>query len=279
MVFVKGCPLRCQWCHNPESQRPVPELLYYPTKCSNFRKCLEICPLGALTEAGGKIQIDRSLCNNCGDCSQACPTGALKIVGEWMGLDPLLAKIKKDLPFYQTSGGGVTISGGEPASQPEFVAQLLRECQRNAIHTAIETCGYVKWEVLSHILNYTNLVLYDLKVMDPEKHKAFTGVSNELIVHNAQRLAQQRIPTIIRVPVVPGYTASNENLEAIARFAATLNSVEEIHLLPYHRLGEAKYQKLDREYKLEGIAPLREEELETLAHLVESYGFRVQIGG
>jgi pyruvate formate lyase activating enzyme len=230
-------------------------------------------------DVGGKIRIDRSLCNNCGDCARACPTGSLKVVGEWMSVEELLAEILKDLPFYQTSGGGVTMSGGEPASQPEFVARLLKECQGNGLHTAIETSGFQRWERLSEVYKHADLVLYDLKLMNDEKHREFTGVSNRLVLKNARRLASEGIPMVIRIPIVPEYTDSEDNLEAIARYVVKLDRIEEIHLLPYHRLGEAKYLELGREYELAEIDDLTETGVNPLAQLVESYGFRVRIGG
>jgi len=279
LVFMKGCPLRCLWCDNPESQEKYPEVGFAEKNCIKCGRCLEACSVGAIVESEKGKEINREVCNKCGKCIEVCPVGALKFLGKEMSVEEVIKEVEKDILFYLNSGGGVTISGGEPTMQSEFVEALLKECHKKGIHSAIETCGYARWEDFEKVLRYTDLVLYDLKQMDPVKHKQFTGVSNELILENAKKIAAKGISMIIRVPLVPGYTDSEKNIEAVGEFVKGLGAVEEICLLPYHRLGESKYKKLGRQYKLQGLLPLDESYLQKLEGLVKSMGLRVQIGG
>jgi len=240
LVFMKGCPLRCLWCANPESQKRLPEVGFAEKNCIKCGRCLELCPVGAITESRKGREINREVCTSCGKCAEVCPTGALILWGREMTVKEVMEEVQKDIPFYLTSGGGVTISGGEPMMQSEFVGILLEECHRNGLHTAIETSGYANWESFERVLRHLNLVFYDLKQMDPVKHKEFTGVSNKLILENAKKIDSKGISMIIRIPIIPGYTDSEENIREIAKFTKELKTVREVNLLPYHRLGESK---------------------------------------
>jgi pyruvate formate lyase activating enzyme len=279
LVFFKGCPLTCLWCSNPETQKSSPEVLYSKIKCKNCDHCLSACNLNAIEDIDGGKAINRSLCDTCGMCVEACPNEALEIAGRSMTTEEVLIEVEKDMVFYRSSGGGITLSGGESLSQPEFSTKLLRDCYNRGIHTALETCGYQTWETLATMLPYTDLVLYDLKCMDPEKHKLLTGVSNRIILENARKVASEKIPMIVRLPVIPGYTDSEANIKAAAEFIATLDGVTEVDLLPYHRLGEAKYEKLGIGYHLEGLSPPSNEQMKAISLILESYGLKTHIGG
>jgi len=279
IVFFKGCPLRCLWCSNPESQKSVPEILYSHIKCKNCNKCILICPKKAISDNKGIKGIDYSLCDNCGKCVEACPNEALEMAGRLVSIEEIMKEVEKDIIFYRSSDGGVTLSGGECIYQSEFSICLLAEARKRGIHTAIETTGFQKWDILENILQYVDLVFYDLKYIDPIKHLKYAGVNNKLILENAQRIISKKIPMIVRIPVIPKYTDSKENIKAIAKFVSNLKEVKKIELLPYHRMGELKYKKLGRKYELEGVSSPSNEQMQELARIVKSYGLEVQIGG
>ena len=277
LVFMKGCPLACAWCSNPESQNPHRDIMFMPATCIGCGSCAEACPTGA---AKLKTEFEaRRLCRVCGTCVDTCPTNARKLIGRPMSVQEVLSEVDKDIPFYRQSEGGVTITGGEPLLQAEFVTELLRICRERGIHTAVETSGYTSWKTLQKVLTHLDLLLYDVKHMDDRQHMAFTGVGNELILDNLRRAADSGSRVIIRVAVVPGYNDSSDNLRATAAYARSLPGVEEIHMLPYHRLGEAKYERLGRAYALRGISALERDAMNEQARLMESYGLRVSIGG
>jgi len=276
LIFMKGCPLSCLWCCNPESQSPRQEIMFTPIKCIGCGRCIEVCPTGA---AGKKNPLDaQSLCVVCSRCVEVCPSGARRTVGRYMTVDEVIKEVEKDLPFYFSSNGGVTVSGGEPLMQAEFVAMFLKKCREKGIHTAVETCGYGRWEDFEKILKYTDLVLYDIKHTDTQKHKELTGVGNELILENARKVSNLNIEMIIRVPVIPGCNDSPENMKATATLAKSLK-IKEVHLLPYHRLGESKYERLGRKYRLKGLSPLDKNDLSEHKKIIESYNLKVEIGG
>ncbi len=277
-VFLKGCPLRCLWCANPESISAVPQLFYFEHLCQRCYRCIEACPNKATSKSPeGAIVIDRKLCKACGVCVDACIPKARVISGKMMTVDEVLEEVKKDSLFYQNSGGGVTFSGGEPTHQPEFLWHLSKRCQQSGIHTALDTTGFIKPEVLKKVLEYTNLVLYDIKHMDPAQHKELTGVDNRLILDNAGMIAAIGKPMIIRMPLIPKHNDSKENIKALAEFMKELK-LTKIDLLPYHSLGKIKYYRLGMEYKLENLKPYEGDEVAKIKADLESYGFQVGVG-
>lgn len=264
-VFLKGCPLRCAWCHNPEGLEPHPDLVWYDVRCIAARECLRACPRNALELTPAGMRIERAVCDGCGACAAACPAGALEVIGQRWGVDELLAEVRKDQVFYETSGGGVTFSGGEPLVQADFLAALLPRCKEAGLHVALDTCGALPWERYERVLPWVDLVLYDLKVMDPERHRAATGVPNERILDNAAGLAARGLPIWVRTPVIPGYTADLENIRAIGEFIRQqLPTVERWDLLAYTNLGRPKYHRLGRPYALEHAPLLTRAEMEAV---------------
>ncbi|OQB26540.1 MAG: Benzylsuccinate synthase activating enzyme [Chloroflexi bacterium ADurb.Bin180] len=265
-VFFKGCPLRCAWCHNPEGLRQQLDLVWYDVRCIGARECVRACPEQALSLHPDGLHIERAECTLCGRCVSACPTAALEIIGQSWTAQELLAEILKDRAFYQTSGGGVTFSGGEPLLQVDLLAELLPLCRAEGLHVALDTCGAVAWERFERVLPWVDLVLLDLKLIDAERHRAATGVSNDLILENAKRLAQRGLPLWIRTPVIPGHTADLENIRAIGRFIREeLPTVERWDLLAYTNLGRPKYRRLDLPYALAEEPLLSRSRMEELA--------------
>lgn len=222
------------------------------------------------------MRIDRELCTNCLACTQICPANARRVAGRQVTVDQVIEEIEKDRLFYRASGGGVTVGGGEPTMQCEFASDLLAECQRRNIHTAIETSGYASWSSFERVLPHLDLVLFDIKSMDPEEHVRLTGASNEPVLRNARRIAKYATPLIIRVPIIPGYTDSQRNIESIAKFAKELGTVAQIELLPYHQLGERKYEWLEREYPLKRVQPPTQEHVESLGEIMMQHGLSVR---
>lgn len=273
VVFLKGCPLRCLWCSNPESQVRQPQLALVPTSCINCRTCVRVCPTGAALPASRGGFRDRSQCSQCGACVEACPAAARQWMGKRMSADEVMAIIERDTVFYRRSGGGVTFSGGEPLTQPVFLSHLLERSRAVGIHTALETSGYFRWRTGANIVRTADLVFLDLKHMDPAVHRKITGVSNELILRNAVEMSHAGVPLIIRIPVVPSLTDSAGNIRATAEFVAgKLASAKGIELLPYHELGKAKYAGLGLRYELDHVrAPLKES-LDALGEIVARAG-------
>jgi pyruvate formate lyase activating enzyme len=264
-VFMKGCPLRCAWCHNPEGLAARREVVWYDTRCIGARDCLAACPSGALTLAAEGMRIARDLCDACGTCAEVCPAGALEVIGQAWTPEALRAEVEKDTLFFETSGGGVTVSGGEPMAQAAFVTELCRLCHEVGLHVALDTCGAVPWERYEAVLPFVDLVLYDLKVHDSARHLAATGLDNAGILENARRMAAAGTRMWVRTPMIPGFTADEENVGALAAFIARdLPTVERWDLLAYTNLGEPKYARLDREYRLRGTPLLTGEEMERL---------------
>ena len=280
LVYMKGCPLKCLWCSSPQTQKFSTDLLYIKTNCKNSLRCVDVCPEKAITFSDKEeIEINKKLCNSCGQCVDACPNKALKLVGELRTVEELFQDVMKDSNFYRRSGGGVTIGGGEPTMQHKFVTALLKKCKETYVHTAMETCGYVKWEFLEEILEHIDLLYIDIKHMDSNIHKEITGVPNEIILENARKASEMR-PIIIRIPLIPGLNDSEENLLKTGKFAAELGeNLLRIDLLPYHKFGTGTYEQLGREYELKDIEPPSEEHMKKLKKLVESCGMKAQIGG
>jgi pyruvate formate lyase activating enzyme len=280
-VFMKGCPLKCLWCQNPESQAFQPELFFNSENCTGCGTCVQACPEKAIEIYNGKSRTNRLLCQGRGRCVEVCPNDARTLMGRYVTAGEVFKDVKADAIFYQRSGGGVTLSGGEPTAQPAFAISLLKLCKDAGIHTALDTCGFVKWKTLKEILSYVDLVLYDFKHMNPDEHEKQTGVPNALILDNARRIYREcGIPMLARVPVIPGYNDSVENIEATAKFIATeLGTLIKVHLLPYHRLGETKYERLEKQGNSISFESPSEEHLSKLKQTVESFGLTVVIGG
>jgi pyruvate formate lyase activating enzyme len=275
-VFLKGCPLRCRWCHNPEGLSPRPELVWYDVRCIGARECLTACPEGALELTPQGMCIDRESCTACDLCSEACPAAALEVIGrEWTPED-LYAEVEKDRAFYETSGGGVTVSGGEPTMQPDFLEAFLRLCRAGGIPTALDTCGYADWPVYERVLPLVDLVLYDLKLIDGERHRQATGVAPDRILENARRIARDGRPMWVRTPVVPGCTDDAGNIAALAgHIREELPTVVRWELLAYTNLGRPKYQRLDRTYPLGGAELPTRDHMEGLSRLARQAGVEV----
>ncbi len=276
VVFLKGCPLHCVWCSNPESQVLNPQLLYDQASCIHCGRCIEACSYKALSFENPH-HVDRSKCRLAGDCTAVCPVGALTIKGREMNVSEVMQDLKKDEAAYRRSGGGITLSGGESLVQHDFATELLKACHAQGWTTCMETTGYGAPEVIEQVIPHVDQVLMDIKCMDPEKHQRFTGVSNELILKNARRITEIS-PTVIRVPVIPGFNYSEEDIRAIVEFTKTLHRVKSIHLLPYHALGTNKYMLLGREYTLPTENMKRKDVLH-LEKIVLDAGFESKIGG
>ena len=247
-VFLKGCPLHCLWCSNPESQDPHPQLMFRADKCTGCGACIPVCPVSAISFKEPIVQNDRAVCTACGACVDVCPNEAREIVGRMTTAGEVFDEAAQDTLFY-AKDGGVTLTGGEMLFQPAFSSAILQLCKKAGIHTAIETSGFADWHVLKDILQYTDLVLYDLKEMDPERHRKYTGVDNARILENLKKMSNQMNCEIwVRVPVIPGYNDDKENILATARFVKeNIHNCTQIHLLPFHRLGEGKYEQLEKE--------------------------------
>lgn len=276
-VFFKGCPLVCLWCSNPESQKKTPEILYRKNMCAQCHKCIDVCPNKAIkARDDGFVDTDRQLCNGCGACESACLNDARRITGKTYTVDEVMEIVEKDIDYYRNSSGGVTASGGEACRQQAFLSALFERCQNRGLHTTLDTCGFVASETLESILEHVDLVLYDIKAIDPELHKKLTGVDNDIILKNARLIAGKNVPMIIRVPLIPECNTSSENTQAIAEFVHELGDIE-VNLLPYHKFGQGKYESLDMKYPLEGLETLQPEQAESLAEEMRSYGVPVKI--
>ena len=248
-VYLKGCPLACAWCHNPESRRAGPELILLRDRCARCGACVPSCPRGAHRLADGAHLLQRDLCQACGTCVDRCVHGALALKGHPIAASAVVAKAVRLRPFFDHSGGGVTLTGGEPTLQPEFADAVLAGCQEQGIHTALETCGACAWERLALLLPHTDLVLYDLKLMDDAEHRRWTGASNRLILENAARLAGAKVQ--VRIPLIPAITDTDENLRGLFAFMQSVG-LPSAALLPYNPAAAAKYEWLDLAYPLSG---------------------------
>jgi len=281
LIFMKGCLLACAWCSNPESQALAPELLFYEEKCIRSNRCLEVCPNHAISQKGNKLVLDKSLCNLCGECVEACYAGAWQMSGKVVDEDYLLKEIEKDAPFYKSSGGGVTFSGGEPLLHADFIKSVASKCQIEGVSVAIETCGYAPWKNLEKVLDHVDLIMFDIKHMDPKIHKKLCGCSNLSILRNLRNLSQRKdVEVIVRFPVIPGLNDSEDNVNNTARFVASLNgNIKRVEILPYHNYGENKYKRLGKRYLLKGLALPSDEHMQAIKNIVEGYGLNVQVGG
>jgi pyruvate formate lyase activating enzyme len=278
-VFFKGCPLSCWWCHNPEGQFPAPELVFREDRCIRCGACLEVCDQGAISWDGDVVSTDREKCVLSGACVEVCYAEAREIVGREMTVAQVMAEIERDVAFYDQSGGGVTFSGGEPLLQRDFLLALLRACKEEEIHTAVDTCGFATWETLDSIREHVDLFLYDLKLMDEARHREFTGVSNELILKNLQRLSAQGHDIFLRVPIIPGINDDADNIRQIGTFAASLPRLNRVDVLPYHRAAAEKYHRLNKVYGLPETRPPSDERMAEITQILRGFGLKVKTGG
>jgi pyruvate formate lyase activating enzyme len=277
VVFLKGCPLRCRWCSNPETQAREKEILKSKSKCLLCGRCIQVCPRGALSLGEGEIVLNRALCRSCGKCAAICFAGALEVVGELKKADEVMREVMRDLAVFRQSGGGITLSGGEPTYQPEFALALLKLAKNRDIHTAIETCGYTSWENLVRLLPYCDLFLYDLKHLNDGQHRLGTGQSNKLILENLRKLCAHHTDVVVRVPVIPEFNYNYDTLLGMARYAWEAGA-RTINLLPYHRLGRCKYENLGRVYTQPDLE-VDEAELKEWCAQIEKLGISATVGG
>jgi pyruvate formate lyase activating enzyme len=275
-VFMKGCSLSCRWCSNPESMNRHQEIMIYDVRCIGCKKCVEACPVGAIVFTERGREIDWDTCDNCLECARVCPSKAIECVGDYMTVDEVVKKVEDDRIFYENSNGGMTVSGGEALVQSAFVREVLKKCREKGIHTALDTTGNAPWQDIESVLEYVDLVLQDIKHMDTEMHKKGTGVGNERILENARKIAQS-VRIWIRIPLIPDYNDSEENIRMVCEFASDIGA-EKISVLPYHDLGSSKYPKLGIVYPMEGTTPPTEEAVESVRKTIESLGLEVEVG-
>ncbi len=280
VVFLKGCNLNCAWCHNPEGIAAGQERMYALSRCIGCGTCVSACPNSALTLTPDGIVTDTTLCEMCGTCAAVCPTKAIEMSGTLQTVEELMAEIEKERVFFEQSGGGVTVSGGEPMLQSDFLVRLLEACRACGIHTAVDTAGLVSTETLLKVASRTDLFLYDLKLMDSDRHREWTGVPNGKILENFRTLAEMGAKVVVRIPLVGGVNDDEENISQTARFLNGLPGEKiKVNLLPYHKIAQAKYAKLGRG---EAFKPLEEPTQNAVKRAVDilgEFGIEASIGG
>ena len=286
IVFLKGCPLRCLYCCNPESQSAQPEVEFWNDRCQRCGACVSVCPRQAINpdlslSSGPKI--DRQLCDGCGLCTEACPANALHMLGAWYDVAEVMDAVLRDAAYYRRSGGGVTLSGGEPLAQPTFARELLRACHERNIHTAVETCGYVDWQAFENVIPYVDLFLFDLKHTDGTAHRQLTGHSNEPILDNLRRLSKVGAPVTLRLPLIPLHNLTESHLRTVGELAAQLG-LQEAHVMPLHHLGRDKAQRLGRDYRAQNLPDLRgtqegQQRVQWACDILVTSGLTVHVGG
>jgi pyruvate formate lyase activating enzyme len=274
-VFLKGCPLSCLWCHNPEGQAPGFELMHRESRCIRCGACVQTCRQDAIAWTDDGPVTDRSRCAACGECEDACVADARQRVGRRVTVEEVVAEVERDRPFYEESGGGVTLTGGEPLFQDAFAAALLEALTLRGIHTALDTCGAASWHAFERVRSHVDLFLYDVKLVDEERHRRFTGASNRLVLANLNALVTLGHRVRLRVPIIPGYTDDDANLKDIADLAASLPRLDGIDLLPYHAAGAEKYGRLGRAYALDERGAPTAERLRRAAEILADRGLPV----
>lgn len=278
IIFLKGCPLRCLWCSNPESQHQYEELMFNNKNCIGCHNCENVCEYDAI-KFDDIYRIDKLRCINCNKCIDVCYANALVNVGENKTVGEVLEIIKKDSVQFRRSGGGVTLSGGEPLMQPKFSKELLKACKESLINTAIETTAFAESSAINEVFPWVDLALIDIKNINDEKHKKYVGQSNKKILKNIKLIDSLCKNIIIRVPIIPNFNCDEESIREIARFSKSLNNLVEIHILPYHKLGVNKYECLGRDYKMQGdITTPNKETMEKLKNVIEKEGVKCNIG-
>ncbi|OFX53163.1 MAG: radical SAM protein [Bacteroidetes bacterium GWB2_41_8] len=280
VIFMKGCNLNCAWCHNPESISTETERMYAPSKCIRCGTCVIACPEKAITLTSEGIITETERCNISGCCAEVCPTKAIELSGKSMSVAEIMNEIEKERVFFDQSGGGVTFSGGEPLLQSKFLIELLDECGKRGIHRAVDTAGLANTEIIQAVAKRTDLFLYDLKLMDSERHRKWVGVSNEKILENLKLLSETGEQIIIRIPLIGRVNDDAENMHATARFVASLSGEKkEVNLLPYHKIAHTKYQKLGRPEDFQLLEePTKDAQLQAL-NIFQEYGIVASIGG
>lgn len=280
VVFLKGCNLNCTWCHNPEGISAESQRMYSSSRCIKCGTCVAVCPEKAISLTLEGIITDSGKCKMSGECAESCPAKALEFSGREISVEEILQEIEKERPFFDQSGGGVTFSGGEPLLSYNFLIRLLEECGKRGIHRAVDTAGFVTSDVMLKVAEHTDLFLYDLKIMDPEKHRKWTGISNERILENLKILADTGAKIIIRIPLIGGVNDDSENIEATARFVAGLSGEKkEVNLLPYHKIARTKYQKLGRPEDFQLMEePSKESQLQAIL-IFHQFGIMATLGG
>ncbi len=279
-VFLKGCLLNCPWCHNPEGKAREQEIMWWEERCERCKDCQSVCTKHAISFLDGSLILDKTKCDLCGACTVACSSEALKLVGRKVTVDQVMREIKKDIAFYDESAGGVTLSGGEPLLQPDFSYRLLTACKELGIHTAVDTCGHTDSEILLRISRHVDLFLYDLKMIDDDKHRKLTGVSNSVIMKNLKKLSDSGQKIIVRFPLVPGVNDSQKDIHELGEFVSSLKGVRELNILPYHKGGAEKSKRLrgsanslfrNHSPSAEMLSQVQEE--------LKGFGLKIQIGG
>ncbi|MGH4123247.1 MAG: trans-4-hydroxy-L-proline dehydratase activase [Clostridium sp.] len=277
-VFFKGCPLNCWWCHNPESQNPNPEIMFFKERCTGCGTCVKRCPAKAIKLVQGFPVFNESKCTLCGKCSDFCLSNARELVGKDITVKNLMKEIIKDEVFYEESNGGVTFSGGEPLMHADYLYNTLKICKDKGIHTTVDTSGYASWEQFEKIVDKVDLFLFDIKHMNNEKHIKYTGMENTIILENLKNLSGKGSTIYIRLPLIAGINDDDENIDATVNFLSKLN-IMHVNLLPFHKMGMDKYRRLNRSYKLSGMEKPRDEVIDKIADKFKNAGIKIIIGG
>lgn len=280
-IFLKGCPLSCLWCHNPESQNYGEELMYNGEKCTGCMACIDICPQRAISKEENQVFTDRNKCNLCKACIDYCVNNAREFVGKEYKVAQLVKEAEKDRMFYEESGGGITLSGGEVMTQNmDYIEELLKKLKKKGYNIAIDTCGQAPYENYTRVLNYVDTFLYDIKLMDNEKHIKYIGKSNKLILDNLKKLSEARANINIRIPLVESINTDDESIEDFIKFLKNNINVKKINLLPYHNTGKSKYERLQKVYEGVNFEAPSKERMETIKDKFEKAGFiNIKIGG